>query len=105
MQWVAPEGGAALLEPILELMLDAVDMSMTIVLLLALWDGRNPDFRRRAIEWLTGREAAPDPVQQFLAAARDARAGALGTRTATTLALGSPPADEPHGVGAHRRLE
>jgi len=43
-----------MLGPVLDLLLDAVDMAMTVLVVLALWDGRKPEVRSRIAGWLAG---------------------------------------------------
>ncbi|HSA82542.1 MAG TPA: hypothetical protein VLE23_17125 [Geminicoccaceae bacterium] len=62
-------------EPLLELMLDAIDTGLTVVVLLALWDGRAARASRALARWLRRIEKASD-LDGFL---RDARG--LGRET------------------------
>lgn len=66
-----------MLGPILDLLVDAVDLAMTIAVLLALWDNRAGGSRSRLIRWLYGPRPGPrDPrsVQRFLEDARQSGA-------------------------------
>lgn len=58
--------------PVLDLMLDAADMTVTVVTLIALWSGRTSDIRIRLMAWLSGRPARAAEVEEFIARARSA---------------------------------
>ena len=61
-----------MLGPVFDLMLDAADLAATVVVLLALWDGRKLDVRTRLIAWLSGPPVPGANVEQFIARARAA---------------------------------
>jgi hypothetical protein len=66
-----------MLEPFLELMLDAVDTALTVVVLLALWEGRTARGSRLLARWL-GNGAKASDLERFL---RDAgRLAGRGSR-------------------------
>ena len=76
-----------MLGPVFDLLLDAVDMAMTVLVVLALWDGRKPEVRSRIAGWLTG-PRAKESVEEFAARARAARASRL--EPARPVPVGSP---------------
>jgi hypothetical protein len=58
-----------MLEPFLELMLDATDTALTVIVLLALWEGRTVRGSQLVARWLGKVESGRD-IDGFL---RDAR--------------------------------
>ena len=94
-----------MLGPVLDLMLNAIDMAATVVVLLALWDGRKVDIRARLIAWLRGTPGRGTSVERFIASARAAariessrRASGVPARQTgpdPTLLVRPPAADGP----------
>ena len=66
-----------MLEPFLELMLDATDTALTVIVLLALWEGRTARGRFTLAHWLRKTERGSD-LETFLRDAR--RLGGQGSR-------------------------
>jgi hypothetical protein len=58
-----------MLEPFLELMLDATDTALTVIVLLALWEGRTARGRHLLAQWLRKSDRKSD-LEGFV---RDAR--------------------------------
>jgi hypothetical protein len=66
-----------MLEPFLELMLDATDTALTVIVLLALWEGRTARGRRLLAQLLRKSESKSD-LEGFVRDAR--RLGGQGSR-------------------------
>ena len=66
-----------MLEPFLELMLDATDTALTVIVLLALWEGRTAGGRQLLAQWLRKGGARSD-LEGFVRDAR--RLGGHGRR-------------------------
>jgi hypothetical protein len=66
-----------MLEPFLELMLDATDTALTVMVLLALWEGRTAGGRQFFAHWLRKGGATGD-LEGFVRDAR--RLGGHGSR-------------------------
>ena len=82
-----------MLEPFLELMLDATDTALTVIVLLALWEGRTARGRFTLAHWLRKTERGSD-LETFSAtrAGWEAKAAARST---------APRRDRrPHGAAA-----
>jgi hypothetical protein len=66
-----------MLEPFLELMLDATDTALTVIVLLALWEGRTARGRQLLAQWLRKSDRTSD-LEGFVRDAR--RLGEQGNR-------------------------
>ena len=81
--------------PFIELVADAIDLSATILVLLALWEGRSAPGRTAVLRWL-GVKARPESVlavDDFLRQAQRSRSAPAGPLSATPVLVRPVSAD------------